>query len=608
MFGHGGWRPLTVALLVSGALFLPQGVAEAASPGGSAQFVGPTAPRDDTHHDDANRTASASTASTASTSVAGASFDGSATAGPAATAVSAAAAPASSAPASSAPAPASSAPAPASSAPAPTAGGSTIAGSTTAGSTISGSAVAGSASAGSANGGTVVAGTVAQNPSTPAASAPVVSAPVPSVPVPSVTDPSNTVSSSTVPPTTDPSTSAPASDDWSTTSSTRPSSRSGSDDGTGDNNGRSRSGRHSRSSDSSGSSNDSKSGDSKSGDNTSGGSSSGNGSSGSSSSGSSASGSSSGDVSGGTTSATDPGASACPTTAGNSGTTSNTPSSAAGSVTVGATVPDSNTGGAASVTDITGATVGTVTRATTQALAAPAGTVSSGGSSVAGPVATAGTANLPGDLLNLGDWYLTLPTGQQGSPDTVQNPNLEKFTNEFFKLNPSRDGVEFSARGDGVTTKNSHYPRSELREMGPGGAKASWSNTSGSHVMDLCEAITKVPSAKPEVVAAQIHDDKDDVLQIRLEGTNLIALYGNGKSSAVLDPNYRLGTPYNVRITAANSKVDVAYNGQQKATLPLAGSGWYWKVGAYVQSNSSHGDGAASEGEVTVYSLNCVHS
>jgi hypothetical protein len=126
--------------------------------------------------------------------------------------------------------------------------------------------------------------------------------------------------------------------------------------------------------------------------------------------------------------------------------------------------------------------------------------------------------------------------------------------------------------------------------------------------MDVCEAITKVPSAKPEVVAAQIHDDKDDVLQIRLEGTKLMVQYDDGKSEALLDPNYQLGTPYSVRITAANSKVDVAYNGQQKATLPLAGSGWYWKVGAYVQSNSSHGDGAASEGAVTVYSLNCVHS
>jgi hypothetical protein len=129
--------------------------------------------------------------------------------------------------------------------------------------------------------------------------------------------------------------------------------------------------------------------------------------------------------------------------------------------------------------------------------------------------AAAAPAQVPGDLIDLADWYLTLPTGKPGDPDTVENPDLEKFTNAFFTLNDARDGVVFSAHGDGVTTKNSHYPRSELREMN-GREKAAWSNTRGRHTLNVCEAITQVPSAKPEVVAAQIHDDKDDVLQIRL--------------------------------------------------------------------------------------------
>ena len=135
--------------------------------------------------------------------------------------------------------------------------------------------------------------------------------------------------------------------------------------------------------------------------------------------------------------------------------------------------------------------------------------------------AAAAPAQVPGDLIDLADWYLTLPTGKPGDPDTVENPDLEKFTNAFFTLNDARDGVVFSAHGDGVTTKNSHYPRSELREMN-GSAKAAWSNTSGRHTLDVCEAITQVPSAKPEVVGAQIHDDNDDVLQIRLEGQKLM--------------------------------------------------------------------------------------
>ncbi len=141
-----------------------------------------------------------------------------------------------------------------------------------------------------------------------------------------------------------------------------------------------------------------------------------------------------------------------------------------------------------------------------------------------------------------------------------------------------------------------------------GSEKASWSNTSGTHVFDVREAFTKLPDAKPEVVGVQIHDAEDDVMQIRLEGKKLMVQYHDGKSEAVLDPDYQLGTPFDTRIVAANGKVDVLYNGEKKAELPLSGSGWYWKVGAYVQSNGSKGDGAGSTGEVVVYKADISHS
>ena len=79
----------------------------------------------------------------------------------------------------------------------------------------------------------------------------------------------------------------------------------------------------------------------------------------------------------------------------------------------------------------------------------------------------------------------------------------------------------------------------------------------------------------------------------------------SAKTVAVLD---QLGTPFDTRIVAANGKVDVLYNGEKKAELPLSGSGWYWKVGAYVQSNGSTGDGAGSTGEVVVYKADISHS
>jgi Alginate lyase len=212
----------------------------------------------------------------------------------------------------------------------------------------------------------------------------------------------------------------------------------------------------------------------------------------------------------------------------------------------------------------------------------------------------------PADLINTDQWYLTLPTGVPGSPDTVEGEQLKTFSNDFFRLTPDRKGIVFAANAGGVTTENSNYPRSELREMN-GSEKAAWSNTSGTHILDVCEAVTKVPDGKPEVVAAQIHDGSDDVMQIRLEDRTLMVQYDDGAKDVVLDEAYQLGTPYQLRIVAADSQVTVAFNGQQKAELPLSGSGWYWKVGAYVQANEGQSDPEAL-GEVIVYSSQITHN
>ena len=125
----------------------------------------------------------------------------------------------------------------------------------------------------------------------------------------------------------------------------------------------------------------------------------------------------------------------------------------------------------------------------------------------------------------------------------------------------------FSAPGDGVTTKNSQYPRSELREMN-GSEKAAWSNTTGTHSLDVCEAITQFPSGKPEVVGAQIHDAADDVLEIRLEGQKLAVQFDDGKSEQVLDPAYTVGYPVPAADRRRRQKVDVQYNGGRRPSYP----------------------------------------
>ncbi len=223
------------------------------------------------------------------------------------------------------------------------------------------------------------------------------------------------------------------------------------------------------------------------------------------------------------------------------------------------------------------------------------------------PPNTQGVAQKPGDLIDLDNWFLTLPIGPEGDPDSIDQPELLDYRSEWFDLTPDAAGVVFRAPAGGVTTKNSKYPRSELREMN-GEEKAAWSNTEGTHTLETRQAITELPRTKPEVVSAQIHDGGDDVLQIRLERSTLVAQYADGKEQIVIDPDYQLGTPFDLRVVAADGRITVFYDGEQRAEIERSGSSWYWKIGAYTQSNLERGDDTEAAGVVVVYSLSIEHT
>ncbi len=212
----------------------------------------------------------------------------------------------------------------------------------------------------------------------------------------------------------------------------------------------------------------------------------------------------------------------------------------------------------------------------------------------------------PASILNLSNWQLTLPinTDHSGNPDTIKQPELANYSIQpYFYLNETKDGVVFRAYADGATTANSSYPRSELRQMASSGAaEASWNNNSETHNMTIKQAITNLPTVKPHIVAGQIHDVNDDVIQIRLEGNHLFVQSG-GKNVGDLDNNYQLGSVFEVKIVAGSDRIDVSYNGTQKVSYAKSGSGYYFKAGSYVQSNTSKGDAPSAYGEVIIYAL-----
>ncbi len=165
------------------------------------------------------------------------------------------------------------------------------------------------------------------------------------------------------------------------------------------------------------------------------------------------------------------------------------------------------------------------------------------------------------------------------------------------------------ARCDGVTSKNSEYPRSELREMKRDGkSEASWGTADGKiHSILVVQAITQTPAVKKHVVCAQIHDAKDDVMMVRLEGKKLF-IERNKSGDITLDHNYKLGTMFKLKIQAGAGRIKVWYNGSLKMDWELSRTGCYFRVGCYTQSNTKKGDRPDSYGEVVIYKLQVTHS
>jgi len=215
-----------------------------------------------------------------------------------------------------------------------------------------------------------------------------------------------------------------------------------------------------------------------------------------------------------------------------------------------------------------------------------------------------GRGQLPSSIIDLSHWALTLPTGPQGDPTMISQPKLDSFTEKpYFYV--SGDSVVFLAYVNGSHTSGSEYPRTELSERGPTGCAASWSNTEGTHTMTIKQAYTHLPAKRPEAVGAQILSKNGDILQVRLNNARIV-VYGPG-GNPVIVPTYTLGTVFTVEIVAANGQIKVYYEGELKYSIDHSGSGWYFKTGAYVQSNLQY-DVATEYGQVNIYSVKVTHT
>jgi poly(beta-D-mannuronate) lyase len=205
---------------------------------------------------------------------------------------------------------------------------------------------------------------------------------------------------------------------------------------------------------------------------------------------------------------------------------------------------------------------------------------------------------MPGQVLDLRNWKIGLPTTGE-----VKQPRLEGFSGPAFEVVPA---VTFTARAGDKAQDGSKYARSELREMNPDGSNASWSTTSGTHVMELRQRVTHLPVVKPQVICGQIHSTTDYLILVELEASKLYVRYRDD-IAGVLDGDYRLGTYFRLRLVAADGFADVYYNGVHKVRHKLDADGCYFKAGCYVQSSTATGDAPTAFAAVDIAELSVSH-
>jgi hypothetical protein len=224
----------------------------------------------------------------------------------------------------------------------------------------------------------------------------------------------------------------------------------------------------------------------------------------------------------------------------------------------------------------------------------------------------------PGGNFNLSLWSLQLPIGSAGDPTIIQPAQLEGssgFQDSYFYTNTSDGGMEFWDPENGVTTANSSYPRSELREMDSSGQDANWFPKGTTNTLDASLKVLQVPD---HVCVGQIHLGSGGSTKPLLE----LFYYANGDIKMAIEQTpaggnekqysvgqVPIGTKWSYKIGLTNTTISLVVNSGSTKTWQMSstfnGYGMYFKAGDYDQSVGSSSSVGA---KVEFYSLSFAHS
>ncbi|MET7426721.1 polysaccharide lyase family 7 protein [Dactylosporangium sp. NPDC005555] len=223
----------------------------------------------------------------------------------------------------------------------------------------------------------------------------------------------------------------------------------------------------------------------------------------------------------------------------------------------------------------------------------------------------------PGGNFDLSVWQLQLPVGSPGAPTTIPSSQLRGangYTNPAYFFTDKTDGsMTFWAPEKGVTTPNSNYARSELREMNASGSAADW-RLAGNHRL---AATLRIPNVTKNVCVGQVHlgtggPSTKPLLELyyRPNGDIYIGTENSpdGGQTLHLVGNVPLGVKWSYVIAVSGNRITLTVNGST-TTYAIPSSfnqyGMYFKAGSYNQSSS---DSTTNGAKVKFYALTVSHS
>jgi hypothetical protein len=218
----------------------------------------------------------------------------------------------------------------------------------------------------------------------------------------------------------------------------------------------------------------------------------------------------------------------------------------------------------------------------------------------------------PGERFDLRHWKLTLPDAEASE---VQPAELARYSSDYF-FSTEDGAMVFRAPVSGGSTKNSSYPRSELREMiNPDDDNQNWT-ADGTHVLSATCQVVNMPD-QGKIIVGQIHGFQARPL-VKLQWQEgkinaLVKRYVDGDNE---DIKYTFrSTPgdeaFRYQIRLRDGVLEITVNDESIThNVYSTDSRWrdvglYFKAGAYVQDNE--GNGTAEVGEVHFTDLATSH-